>query len=259
MSCHVNHTESRGRKHHRHFRGRRQVREQFCMPRVYVARGVQCFLVQRSCADRVDRSALGEFDGPNNISISRVAGYRRQHTPWQSFGNQPQIDAISDSRLELSIGCAVGRVNRDVCTDNAARFAQPPSITDDQWPAVVEYFTVSEPFHDHLWTDPGGVPHGDPDRWQEIFAHEFPRMRRTFSATASPSFRWDSAEKWIPSPPSVVITSPALKNGRSAAAAAARSAGPSSRLFSTLPVQSAGSRNPPPRAGGATSRTCGDP
>ena len=97
--------------------------------------------------------------------VSRVATYRRELTPRQSFWNEPQVNAIRDAGCELRIGGIVHGVDLQPGVDNAPSLPQPTGIADDQWAATIVKLGVTKAFYDYLRPDPRCVAHGNANDW----------------------------------------------------------------------------------------------
>jgi len=142
---HVHHPQARGEQQHRHLLGAGQLGEQFGVPRVAVAGGVQRLLVERRGADRVDAVGERELGGDAHVLEGRFAGHRRDLSPRQVGGHTADVDDLEVDRDPADLG---GRV-------------EPCGVTDHQRIDHRPHVLAGEGLDHHLGTDPGRVAHRD--------------------------------------------------------------------------------------------------
>jgi hypothetical protein len=78
---HMDDPDLRRRQHHRHLLGAGQVCQQFRVAGKHVAARVECLLVERGGADRVDVPGDGELAGDSDVVVRGVAGDGRHLPP----------------------------------------------------------------------------------------------------------------------------------------------------------------------------------
>src|SRR5471032_1132579 len=167
----VDHAQLWRHQHHRHFIDIGQVREHFGVAGVFVATGVQRFLVERRGADGVDLFGFSQFDGASDVLIRGVTGNRRQLSERQVVRDQVQVDAIYGARLVQRFGGVLDATDRGAAVNDGVRLLKTARITNHQRTALLVNDVVGQALDDDFRPDARGVAHGDADD-RKIVTHE---------------------------------------------------------------------------------------